>query len=101
MKKVLKSVFAISIVLMYSCNSTPMIGDSKHPFIVNSITTVVDITFKSTGMCIYSGPSSSTDSEVPFCQDPDICLPCRLYQIGDTIKPENMISSDTIKINKN
>lgn len=94
MKKILKLVLAITMILIYSCNSTPMIGNSDHPFIVNSIKSI------NNGMCIYTGTLKSTDNEVVFWQDPDICLPCRLYQVGDTIKPENMISSDTIKINQ-
>jgi hypothetical protein len=95
MKKILKLVLAITMILIYSCNSTPMIGNSDHPFIVTSIKSIYN------GMCIYTGTLKSTDNEVVlFWQDPDICLPCRLYQVGDTIKPENMISSDTIKINQ-
>ena len=72
----------LSVVFLQSCYRTPIIGGEK-PFVVGVIVKYSDTHSKYIAIDEESGEWKSN-----FEGNPVIILPSRMYQIGDTIKPE-------------
>ena len=79
----------IVIGMLTSCGrATPIIGLESDPYVVKNILQEKDL-YGRTSYCRYIGSSRDSGRDQAFlgAQRPEICLPCGLYQIGDTIKP--------------
>lgn len=73
--------YCMILIMLVSCESKTPIIDGSKPFIVNSI---IDV---GNGMSKYIGPTSAcyTSKETFNALSPEIVLPSRMYNIGDTI----------------
>lgn len=75
-----KMIYLLTVVCVVfaSCDCTPVISGPK-PFVVQRVSEIGD------NMCEYFGDHPSGYDGTGFSGKPSIVLPCRMYNIGDTI----------------
>jgi hypothetical protein len=89
MKKI-TLLITLLILVATSCRNVPMIGSNSHPFVVSEIYKINDKLSKYYAESWSSGYGN-------YLTNPSVILPSKMFNIGDTIKPENFISKyDTI-----
>ena len=80
MKNLIKYGFITVVSCFYSCSTTPIIGDEQKPFVVVKIVSIDD------EFCSYYGSIEARYGANINADHPEIVLPKRLFNIGDTIK---------------
>ena len=87
-----KITFLITLLILVatSCRNVPIIGGKSKPFVVGEIVNMGD------NMSKYYAESWDSGRGL-YITVPSVILPSKMFNIGDTIKPENFISRyDTI-----
>jgi len=82
----MKKLFLLLVITSFliSCTSSPMIGNDAKPFVVECIYKVDD------NWCEYVGKYNATGNYDLLNRKPRIYLPARMFNVGDTIKINNL-----------
>tara|TARA_R110002020_G_scaffold199713_1_gene401210 strand:+ start:682 stop:936 length:255 start_codon:yes stop_codon:yes gene_type:complete len=80
MKNLIKYVFLAVASCLWSCSTTPIIGNKQKPFIVVKIESIDD------NYCNYYGDRKARYGASVISAYPKIVLPKGLKNVGDTVR---------------